>query len=175
MFWTFLHFNWDLLTSTSHNYWSILKMKTLFFLLVKSGRRLIGYSIIHLIKADNLRKFLLKDAEMISGFFENDHLVQLRKTTALHHDFTGKGIGSEFIRHTMKMLCNKCDFVVSVNWKKDNEIPMEKISRELGMTELVEIKDYWKEDSMKSGFHCPECGNPPCNCSAVFFVRKAIN
>lgn len=35
---------------------------------------------------------------------------------------------------------------------------------------VLEIPDYWYEDSVQKGFSCPQCGNP-CHCACVIFEK----
>ncbi len=133
--------------------------------------RIAGYSIIHIIEKSYLQDFI-GSGEISLPNSTPTARIQLRKTTAIHPDYTGRGLGTAFIRHTMNLYDKECDYIMSINWKRSSDIPMEKISTKLGMKQLVEIKNYWKEDSLKSDYDCPECRKPPCTCSAVIYIKK---
>ena len=136
--------------------------------------RLIGYSIIHVVEKSKMDAY---SSAPIAEFFSDlkeDEKVQLRKTTAIHPDYSGKGLGRFFIEHTMKEYGTDCRLIISVNWKRGAVIPMRKISSQMGMSESFEIKNYWHDDSITKQYYCPECHEPPCECSAVLFAKKLV-
>ncbi len=139
---------------------------------IEYEEKIIGYSIIHMFNKDELVQHLgLNNSSQIEDISSNS-IIQFRKTTAIHPNFAGKGFGNNFVRYTMSMYSADCDFIVSLNWKRKAEIPMAKISIKNGMNILAEIPDYWCKASLKSRIICPECGAPPCKCSAIIYIKK---
>jgi len=135
--------------------------------------RIIGYSIIHLVEKALLHEYINSRYLGLLERFDPKTRIQLRKTTAIHPEFTRRGLGTEFIRHTMNLYRDECDLIMSINWKRKKDIPMAVISVNLGMKQFAELKNYWKEESLKSNYYCPECGKPPCKCSAVLYIKKS--
>ncbi|SFA86229.1 MULTISPECIES: GNAT family N-acetyltransferase [unclassified Bacillus (in: firmicutes)] len=62
--------------------------------------------------------------------------------------------------------------IVVEAWKKPNGIVnIGRLLYEFGFSEILEIDEYWKEDSLKEGFDCVSCGFP-CTCSAIIYLTK---
>ncbi len=134
--------------------------------------RLIGYSIIFLDEKRKLVDYGLEKCHDHLTEFSDDSRIQIRKTTAIHPGFTGMGIGSRLVNFGLFSLENSCDMILSVNWKQNNSIPMASTSQKNEMKELCEVENYWKAESIEKQFICPECGPPPCTCSAVIYFKK---
>ena len=111
--------------------------------------RIVGYSIIHMTEKLHLYKYLDSGYSNLMESIDPKTRIQLRKTTAIHPDYTGKGLGTNFIRHTMKLYMDESDLIMSINWKRGKDIPMAKISADLGMEEFVELKNFWKKESLE--------------------------
>ena len=150
----------------------LLSAKNCHLPVVTIDGKLVGYSIIHMIERSELGNFLSGEYLHFFDDLEAEKGIQFRRSTAIHPDFSGKGIGLDFIGYTMKKYAKYCDVVMSLNWKRKDLIPMEKISKKLGMTLYCELPNYWMKDSLDKKYECPECGKPPCTCKAVIFYRK---
>lgn len=62
--------------------------------------------------------------------------------------------------------------ICTIGWKgKGTVAHIDGLVRKAGFQAVHEFSDYWKEDSLNKGYRCPVCGDPPCRCSAVLFVR----
>lgn len=136
-----------------------------------SGRLVIGFSILHYVKKKDLFRYI---NPKFASFFEEYHpglMLQVRKSTAIHPEFAGRGFGQKFIRYTTGRTEKRCDGILSFNWKRHNKVSMEGILQTIGMKVLAEIPDYWHDDSLKYGYQCPECGQPPCHCTAVVYCN----
>lgn len=68
----------------------------------------------------------------------------------------------EFKRREIKTVC-------SIAWKSKYRTNIGGILKRLGFEQILEIQNYWKEDSIEKGYSCPVCGGPPCKCSAVIY------
>ena len=140
---------------------------------VLNENQILGYSIIYLVKIKKLTEFGLGSCLQYLNEFGLDNIVQLRKSTAIDAEYVKKGIGKKFINYTMNLFANQSELILSINWKKGDEIPMKNISSSLNMKVLCEIENFWKKESLENEFRCPECGNPPCTCKAVIYFKKS--
>jgi hypothetical protein len=72
----------------------------------------------------------------------------------------------------LKWLNNHDSKVVFMTaWKSSNGIHISSLATKLAFKPLVEINEYWRNDSIKSNYCCPECGYPPCHCDAVIYIK----
>jgi len=86
--------------------------------------------------------------------------------------YEGKGTGSELFKKCLDSLEKKgADIFVMTGWKSSKGVNISGIAKKFGFEYYAEIPAYWKDDSIKRGYKCPSCGNPPCLCSAILFIR----
>lgn len=150
----------------------LLSAKNCHLPVVTTDGKLVGYSIIYMLNRSALGDVLGSEYLHFFNDLKADQRIQFRRSTALHPDYSGKGIGLDFIGYTMNKYARQGDVVMSLNWKRKELIPMEKISKKMGMTLYCELPDFWMKDSLVKQYDCPECGKPPCRCKAVIFVKK---
>lgn len=95
----------------------------------------------------------------------------LLATVAVAQEATGAGIGTCLMQRSLAMLEDAgCDAVILTAWRRPNrKANLAGIAERLGFQALAEIPDYWSQDSLRLGYECPECGRPPCRCSAVIY------
>ena len=81
----------------------------------------------------------------------------------------GKGIASILIEDVILNYGHLRIYTYA--WKMRNgEVNLKIVLERLGFEVLEEIDNMWYEDSLKSGFICPSCGNP-CTCSAIVYEK----
>lgn len=85
-----------------------------------------------------------------------------------------RGVAGNLLEECLRKLKRDgCDAIVMIAWHSARGIPIAPLARKFSFKRIADISEYWKEASEKDGFACPECGDPPCSCSAVIFVRSA--
>lgn len=62
--------------------------------------------------------------------------------------------------------------VIIAGWAAPDGVHIDRLAHEFGFSGQAMIHDYWLEDSVARGYQCPVCGDPPCRCSAVLYVRQ---
>ncbi|MEQ9064314.1 MAG: GNAT family N-acetyltransferase [Vicingaceae bacterium] len=92
------------------------------------------------------------------------------KTVAVMPTIAGQGIGTGLTMFAFDQNPNAS--VIGIIWKRKSLNAFEQIMLKLGGKKILEIKGFWKDDSLKKGYKCPECGEPPCNCKAVVYYKK---
>lgn len=98
--------------------------------------------------------------------------VGVVKTVAVSPAQHGHGIGTrltdsclaEFRSRGVRAVC-------SVAWKRGKQINLKGVLERQGFLPFAEVPDYWREESLEEDFECPECGAPPCRCSAVMYSQ----
>ena len=92
---------------------------------------------------------------------------------AVNQDYAGKGIGTLLLKNTiLKLKENNINFVLMAAWKNITEVNIKALAKKEGFKEEFEIKNFWREDSIKEKFDCTVCGKPPCLCSAVIYTKE---
>jgi len=95
------------------------------------------------------------------------------KSIAIDKDYRNKGLGiklmqsciNDFELHFIKE-------IFCIAWKAGENTNLHHILTKLGFEKNKEILNYWKKDSLKKNYACPECGNPPCLCAAVIYRKN---
>ncbi len=94
------------------------------------------------------------------------------KTIAVRKDYQGRGIGSKLVENLEKQLTRDANVLSSVAWKHGETVNIANVLERHEYKMYKEIPDYWKEDSLREGFFCPVCKEPPCTCSAVIYFKS---
>jgi ribosomal protein S18 acetylase RimI-like enzyme len=91
---------------------------------------------------------------------------------AVDEDYKERGVGNALIdRCASVLVAQGAQVLASTGWKSSNGVHIGGLMKMHGFEQLMEIPDFWKEDSVTHNYKCPECGPPPCHCSAVFYVK----
>lgn len=105
--------------------------------------------------------------------FANKSKIGLVDGTSVHDDFSRSGIGQRVLRLNAKMLKKKgCDILCAWAWRNRKGIYGGHIFSQADFRPEREYQNYWKNQSINTGFYCPCCGPPPCNCSAILYVHE---
>lgn len=100
--------------------------------------------------------------------------IGLVASVAIDPAYSQRGIGTKLISHCIKELENKgLNILLMTGWKSKKGIHIGSIAEKHGFEKLIEISDFWKEDSIKNQYFCQSCGNPPCKCTAVVYIRHS--
>ena len=67
---------------------------------------------------------------------------------------------------------NSINSISGFAWKNKKGVNMERIFEKNGFSKIKTIEKYWSEESIENNYCCPECGNPPCNCSSIIYFKK---
>lgn len=91
-------------------------------------------------------------------------------SVATSPNYENMGVASELFKFALKELLKTNNMVLMTGWKSKLGTNIESIAIKYGFEEIIELKEYWKEDSIKYNYTCPVCSNP-CECSAVMYVK----
>ena len=99
--------------------------------------------------------------------------IGLLNVLVVKESFQRKGIGNMLLEVSLQEMKERhVHHMFAEAWKTTSgAINIEKLLVSLGFKEMIEIQDFWKEDSIKEGFSCSFCGFP-CICSAVIFHKE---
>lgn len=95
-------------------------------------------------------------------------------SVATDPSYSGRGIGTALVEYCIHQLeARGLNVLVMTGWKSNEGIHIGSIADKHGFEKLLEVADFWKEDSLNKGYSCPSCGEPPCHCSAVVYIRHS--
>lgn len=99
--------------------------------------------------------------------------IGLLNVLVVKESFQRKGIGKMLLEVSLQEMKERhVHHMFAEAWKTTSGVVnIKKLLVSLGFTEIIEIQDFWKEDSIKEGFSCSFCGFP-CICSAVIFRKE---
>ena len=134
---------------------------------------LAGVLLSNMMQEEEVEKFdsILKSEG--NHFCLSLHRVGLLKAMAVKKEYRHKGIGSVLSKEAMSRLkALGCTVIFTVSWESQSSDSSQGLLESIGFNPLVEIKEYWRTESLENGFNCPRCGLPPCKCSATFYILE---
>lgn len=138
--------------------------------------KIVGFCTGKQIALDKIYESIPQLREMKLKQLATVETLGMVASVATDPDYAGRGIGSALVEHCIAEL-EKKDFNVlaMTGWKSPKGVHIGSIAKNYGFKEVLEVPDFWKEDSLKHGYACPVCGQPPCRCSAVVYLRHSSN
>lgn len=137
------------------------------------SNKIVGISISLFLTQKELKQFMHP-----SQYFKLDQSlttsedIGILKLIAIQKDYQKKGIGTQFIENSFDFFRkNNIQTICAFAWKNKEGINMKTIFDRHQLTVINKILDFWKEDSIIQKYDCPECGKPPCKCTAVIFIK----
>lgn len=119
---------------------------------------------------ERLRPFLTKGR--LLDELPAHHRVGLLDQVIVEPEFQNRGVGSqqaEFLSWQLKEAGAKR--LLATAWHHDGHTPLAGVLRRQGFTSILQVDNFWRQDSLLRGYRCQACGTPPCGCSAEIFVR----
>jgi GNAT superfamily N-acetyltransferase len=93
------------------------------------------------------------------------------RSIAVVPDCMGRGIGSGLVGQALAWARERsATAAISFGWKSSQGCHIDGVMKTAGFHSVSEIPDFWKEDSRRKKYSCPECGSV-CECAAVVFKR----
>lgn len=87
-------------------------------------------------------------------------------------NYRRKKVGSALFKARIKEFeaRNITQFQLNHWVRKSSPIPWLAINE--GFAKFKSVPLFWKQDSLKFNFQCPECGPPPCNCTCDTYHKE---
>lgn len=132
----------------------------------------IGFCIYSMLSSDDLKRRLKVSNEKIPKALLHSERVGMIDVVAVKDQYKRQGVGFHLVSDALTELGkNQINVICSIGWRSRKGINIEGILRYHRFQNLIEYKDYWREDSIVKQYICHDCGQPPCTCSAVLFAR----
>lgn len=112
------------------------------------------------LKGENLAQFSVMSS------------VGLVSSVAVSPIYRGRGVGTALVRHVQDELIKLGETsIVMTGWlTSSGGLHIGSIADGLSYQRVLEIPEFWKQDSERLKYSCPVCGDPPCRCSAVVLL-----
>jgi N-acetylglutamate synthase-like GNAT family acetyltransferase len=110
----------------------------------------------------------------IVGFCAGNELENkkgLLDLLVVHPDFQRQGIGTSLFKARMSAFSTlQITRFILYHWvKKQRPKPYIAIAHGFKLKEI--LPNYWQRESSKIGYHCEECGPPPCKCTCHLYDK----
>ena len=142
-----------------------------------SEKKAIGFVTGKTLSSEDFRTSLPKVFEALSRRISVSRMIGIVGSLAVDSLYSGSGVGHGLMGVLLDELDRKsCETVLMLGWKKKGASRPEiaGLAERYGFEAVREFPEYWKEESQKLGYRCPSCGDPPCLCNAVLFVRHKV-
>lgn len=137
-----------------------------------TGNTVTGFGFCRIADAAEFLEGHPKLGERLNPAVAATERFGLLSTVAVKDCFQGLGIGTALARTCVQWLAaTDVPFALMIARKGASGIHIAKVLHKTGFTGQFEIPDYWVEDSVQRGYQCPDCGDPPCHCSAGVYMR----
>jgi len=139
---------------------------------VLSDDSLAGFCIYSVITPEELKEKMKVPPEDIPKALLHSSRIGMIETVAIRRQHQRRGIGYRLVSGAVEELTKKqVGVICAIGWKSKKGVNIGGIFKNLKFQEIRQYDRYWEEDSVKNQYHCPDCGHPPCLCSAVLFAR----
>lgn len=141
-------------------------------LYAKAGNEVLGFCIGKVIETNQFLKQHKTIAERNNKVLNSTTKIGVLSSIAVNEKSKGRGVGTQLMNATLAAFESLgIKIVVMTGWKSSKGIHIGGLAKIAKFDELFEVPNYWYDDSIKNNYKCPECGNPPCKCSAVLFLK----
>ena len=129
---------------------------------------LLGFCIYKIISKEEAVDIC--KGKVLPSLYAEDQLGYLA-TIVVSEKYRGNGLATVLIDKVTDIFAQmNITHIISTAWKHIGKINLQGVLTRCGYKKVMEIPDYWYEDSIKKGYSCPQCGNP-CHCSCVIFEK----
>lgn len=133
------------------------------------GSEVLAIGVAQVIK--DLDYYLAFDAEIKSNL--ENKIVGSFSTLCVTEDMQGMGIGQMLSQLRLDWLKSKsCNVVVGISWVSGLENTSDRVFEKMGFRPVKRVENFFYESSLKKPFFCPGCGEPPCTCAAIMYMRE---
>jgi len=142
---------------------------------VDGGGQLIGAATLYLVGRSSIGSFLpvgqesLGDDLRVLRFHENVGLLGAIAVRATHR---GRGVATELtIAGAEWCASRRATAMLTFAWSSPEGCHLAGVLGATQFERVLEIENFWTEDSKQKRYTCPTCG-PVCSCSVVVFTRS---
>ena len=132
----------------------------------------IGFCLGALFDQDQLNEYLNIDQDDFPPGLTHANSIGVVRTVAVREGFENRGVGTALIKECInEVLEGNAEALCAVGWEQNGDINIGGLIQHFNFEAVGRYENYWREDSKEHGYHCNNCGEPPCECPATLFVR----
>lgn len=89
-------------------------------------------------------------------------------------EYQGKGIGQRMLEQRMTWLTDVkgCEILVGISWVSGLGHTSNRVFEKKGFKAIGQIDDFFKASSVEQNLICPVCGDPPCLCPGILYLKR---
>lgn len=135
-------------------------------------RDVAGFAIGKIFEQQDFLNKFQKIAQRMPNALPWADTVGMISSVAVRQDYQKRGVGYSLAWNVLNHFdARNVSMMIMLGWAAPDGVHIAGIAHTLGFSEKGAIPDYWYDDSLSKGYRCPVCGDPPCHCSAVLYVR----
>jgi ribosomal protein S18 acetylase RimI-like enzyme len=139
----------------------------------KPHAKVVGFCLGLQIQQHEIKDYIHLAESDIPRSIKNSERIGLLKTIAIDQEHQRLGIGFKLTEKCVtELISRKVQTIISIAWQNGCRVNMHGILSGLKFRKVKEIPFFWKNDSLKKGYSCPMCGQPPCKCTAVIYAMS---
>lgn len=143
-------------------------------LVARISEDVVGFCLGTIITKSELHAKLPQLKLQNMNAFNSEALFGLVNSIAVNAPSKKFGVGHELMERCIEELAElDARIVFMIGWRSSEGVNIRSLANRNGFSELLEMPNYWRDDSLAHQYQCPTCGAPPCNCSAVLFVKDS--
>ncbi len=156
-----------------NNYFDIENLKSSteneFYIEYIKTTQIIGFILYGIDIGNRYNQFFMLNKHKTITINEKTGII---KTIAVAEEHQQHGYGRQLLSLAItNMQQLNVKQIIYIEWKESaSHKALQKLLNKFNFILSVEIKDYWKEDSIQRKYHCPICGDP-CRCTAQIFNK----
>lgn len=139
-------------------------------------RRVTGFCFAQTLNIFSLHRHILLPQEQLAPLFPSLKYIGYISLIAIDETEQNKGIGGAMLNDVSSRLLLRSEQLITVVWKApgiQNNFGV--LLEKRNWKPIIQVKEYWKEDSRKKKYHCAVCGKPPCRCCGVVYLSTYSN
>ena len=149
-----------------------LLINDVFAYVAVTAKHITGFCTGRITTKAELYSVIPKLNKIDKNLISNGNRVGIIASMAVDPDYVGSGIGTSLMKHCINLLeDNGCQVILMTAWRSQDGVHINHIAEKFGFEKIIELSEFWKEDSLRHGYQCPCCGEPPCICTAVVYQR----
>jgi ribosomal protein S18 acetylase RimI-like enzyme len=139
---------------------------------VLPDQSIAGFCIYSVMTPEELTGIMKVPPEDIPKALLHSPRIGMIETAAIRRIHQRRGVGHRLVTGAVEdLMREQVGVICAIGWRSKAGVNIGGILSNLRFQALRQYSRYWEEDSVKNNYHCPDCGKPPCTCSAVLFAR----
>jgi ribosomal protein S18 acetylase RimI-like enzyme len=139
---------------------------------VNQKEEVIGFCVCSILTSDEIINTIRIPPIEFPNALRYSKSIGMIRVVVVKETFQRRGVGYALVCDCIeKLIKNNVTALCSVGWYSSKGVNIRGILSTLNFNEIKVVPNYWKEDSIAKKYRCRDCGEPPCECSAIIYAR----